>query len=577
MPTIGVKRTLLFEALGQTFTEEAFDELCFEFGLELDEVVTETNDEGKEEVVYKIEIGANRYDLLCLEGLVRALLVFQGKLAAPQYSLTKPAQLQQLILDPSVIPVRPHVIGAVLRGVTFNKARYNSFIDLQDKLHMNLARKRTLASVGTHDLDTIKGPFRYMAKPPTEIKFKPLNQTKEFTSAELMELYSVDSHLKSYVPIIKDSPVHPVIYDSNNVVLSLPPIINSEHSKISLNTKNILFEVTATDLTKAGIVLDTLVTMFSQYCDEPFTVEPVQTLLPGGETLTYPKLSYRTETINLTKVNKSIGIDLTAEKISSLLTKMCLPATVKGDVLSVSIPPTRADVLHPIDIFEDVAIAHGYNNIVKTIPKTLTVAKQLPINKLTDQLREATAQAGFTEALTFSLCSRDDVASKMRKDIKNIPAVHIANPKTLEFQVARTSLLPGLLKTVQANRKMPLPLKLFEISDVVLKDVGTEVGARNERHMSAVYYNKSPGFEIIHGLLDRLMQLLEVPPVQDKSAGGYYLRQGEDPTYFPGRAAEIVAYGQVVGSLGVVHPDVVTAFDLNLPCSAIEINLEPFL
>jgi len=357
----------------------------------------------------------------------------------------------------------------------------------------------------------------------------------------------------------------------------LPPIINSEHSKITLRTKNIFFEVTATDLTKAGIVLDTLVTMFSQYCEKPFTVEPVQTILPGGETLIYPKLNYRSESINPMKVNKSIGIDLTAEKISTLLTKMCLPTEVKGDVLSVAIPPTRADVLHPVDIYEDVAIAHGYNNITKTIPNTLTVAKQLPINKLTDQLREATAQAGFTEALTFSLCSRDDVATKMRKEIKNIPAVHISNPKTLEFQVARTSLLPGLLKTVQANRKMPLPLKLFEISDVVLKDLGTEVGARNERHACAVYYNKSPGFEIIHGLLDRLMQLLEVPTVQSGSSDGYFLRQGEDPTFFPGRAADIVAYGQVVGSLGVLHPDVVTGFDLNLPCSAIEINLEPFL
>ena len=214
---------------------------------------------------------------------MRALLVFQGKLSAPVYSLSKPAQgqVQQLILDPSVTSVRPHVIGAVLRGVTFNKARYNSFIDLQDKLHQNLARKRTLASVGTHDLDTIKGPFRYMAKTPKDIKFVPLNQTKEFTSAELMDLYSTDSHLKPYLPIIKDSPVYPVIYDSNDVVLSLPPIINGEHSKITLNTKNILFEVTAVDLTKASIVLDTLVTMFSQYCDTPFTVEPVQTILPG--------------------------------------------------------------------------------------------------------------------------------------------------------------------------------------------------------------------------------------------------------------------------------------------------------
>ena len=222
-----------------------------------------------------------RYDLLCLEGIVRTLLVFQGKLEAPKYSLIPASQPQKLILDKSVLSLRPHIIGAVLRGVTYNKMRYDSFIDLQDKLHQNLARKRTLASVGTHDLDTIQGPFRYMAKSPGDIKFVPLSQTKEYTSAQLMELYSTDSHLKSYLPIIKDSPVYPVIYDANNVVLSLPPIINGEHSKITLNTKNIFFEVTATDLTKASIVLDTLVTMFSQYCDKPFTVEPVITELPS--------------------------------------------------------------------------------------------------------------------------------------------------------------------------------------------------------------------------------------------------------------------------------------------------------
>jgi phenylalanyl-tRNA synthetase beta chain len=163
----------------------------------------------------------------------------------------------------------------------------------------------------------------------------------------------------------------------------------------------------------------------------------------------------------------------------------------------------------------------------------------------------------------------------MRRKIEEVPAVHIANPKTVEFQVARTSLLPGLLKTLQANRKMPLPLKLFEISDVVVKDAGSEVGARNERHLAAVFYNMSPGFEIIHGLLDRVMQLLEVPNAEDSS--GYQLRQGSDPALFPGRAADVVAYGQVVGSLGVVHPEVITAFELTLPCSAIEINIEPFL
>ena len=145
------------------------------------------------------------------------------------------------------------------------------------------------------------------------------------------------------------------------------------------------------------------------------------------------------------------------------------------------------------------------------------------------------------------------------------------------LQVARTTLLSGLLKTAQANRKMPLPMKLFEVSDVVLKDGTSEVGARNERRLAAVYYNKSPGFEIIHGLLDRVMQLLEVPLSLNQDSHGYYLREGRDGAYFPGRAAEVVAWGQVVGTMGVLHPEVITGFDLNLPAAALEINIEPFL
>ena len=145
-------------------------------------------------------------------------------------------------------------------------------------------------------------------------------------------------------------------------------------------------------------------------------------------------------------------------------------------------------------------------------------------------------------------------------------------------QIVRTSLLPGLLKTIQANKNLPLPLKVFEISDIVLKDASKDVGARNQRWMCAVNYNKTPGFETVHGLMDRVMQLLEVPSVQaEKNAKGYYIRGADDDTYFPGRCAEIVAYGMVVGRVGVLHPDTITKFDLSLPCAALEINIEPFL
>jgi len=580
MPTIGVNRDELMRCLGVEYSETEFDELCFEFGLELDEVVKEDNGD----VTYKIEVGANRYDLLCLEGLVRNLLIFQNKMKVPRYKSVMPAagKGQKLMIDASTAVIRPHCLLAVLRNVRFNKARYDSFIDLQDKLHQNLARKRTLVAIGTHDLDKIKGPFRYEAKPPKDIKFVPLNQVKEYTAEQLMELYSSDSHLKQYLGIIRDSPVYPVIYDSEGTVLSMPPIINGEKSKITLDTRNVLVEMTATDLTKAKVVMDTLVTMFAQYCeDEPFVVESGEVKTPEGKVLNYPTLQYRKEVVEKDKVNSLVGVDLSADKIADLLSKMSLPSkALDGNRVEVEVGPTRHDILHPCDIMEDVAIAYGYNNIVKTMPKSMTIATQQPMNKLTDLLRTSLSQSGFTEALTFSLCSRDDISSRLRlkPDDALADAVHISNPKTLEFQVARTTLLPGLLKTAQANRKMPLPLRLFEISDVVLRDATKDVGAKNQRNLAALNYDKSPRFEVIHGLLDRLMQLLEVPPASAPGApDGYFLRGCDDDTFFPGRCAEIVACGMPVGRLGVLHPETVTKFDLTLPCAAMEINLEPFL
>ncbi|XP_073530712.1 phenylalanine--tRNA ligase beta subunit isoform X1 [Phyllobates terribilis] len=589
MPTVSVKRDLLYQALGRTYTDEEFDELCFEFGLELDEITSEREILSKEKgdgkldgasdiILFKIDVPANRYDLLCLEGLVRGLQVFKERIDAPRYKRITPAdsQLQRLFITEETAAVRPFAVAAVLRNITFTQERYENFIDLQEKLHQNICRRRTLVAIGTHDLDTITGPFIYTAKPPSNIKFRPLNQSKEYTAAELMELYRTDSHLKHFLHIIEDKLVYPVIYDSNGVLLSMPPIINGDHTKISLTTHNVFIECTATDLTKAKIVLDIMVTMFSEYCSQPFTAEAAEVIYPDGKSYFYPELAYRTETLTAEKINSKIGIRETPDKLAKLLTRMCLKSRVLEDgvQLEIEVPPTRADIIHACDIVEDAAVAYGYNNIQMTIPKTYTIANQLSLNKLTELLRQDLAAAGFTEALTFALCSVDDIADKLGIPVSATNAAHIANPKTAEFQVARTSLLPGLLKTIAANRKMPLPLKLFEISDVVTKDNSKDVGARNHRHLCAVYYNKNPGFEVIHGLLDRIMQLLAVCPGTES---GYRIKDAEDPAFFPGRCAEILADDKTIGKLGVLHPDVITKFDLTLPCSALEINVEPFL
>merc|ERR1719305_1158176 len=151
----------------------------------------------------------------------------------------KPTPKMKMTVKASTAQIRPYVVCAVLRGLNLTEDSYQSLIDLQDKLHQNICRRRTLVAIGTHDLDTLEGPFTYEALPPKDINFVPLKETKSVDGNGLMDLLSNHLQLKQYLPIIRDSPVYPVIYDKNRTVLSLPPIINGEHSKIKMETKNV--------------------------------------------------------------------------------------------------------------------------------------------------------------------------------------------------------------------------------------------------------------------------------------------------------------------------------------------------
>mmetsp|Transcript_24559 Transcript_24559/g.36032 ORF Transcript_24559/g.36032 Transcript_24559/m.36032 type:complete len:638 (-) Transcript_24559:327-2240(-) len=637
MPTLAVNRDDLFKHLGKTYTDVSFDELCFEFGVELDEITSEREEAVKsstvklskselaalsDAVIYKIDVPANRYDLLCMEGLVRAIKIFLGDIEGnPSYGLVLEGdkEEEQMKVLPATKLIRPFAVCAILRDVSFDQERYQSFLDLQDQLHRNLCRNRTLVAIGTHDLDSIEGPFVYNAEKPEDIKFVPLTHDEELNAKDLLEVYATDpacKHLKPYVSIIEDSPVYPVIRDANGVVLSLPPLINGAHSKITLDTKNVFIECTATDLTKANIVLDTVVTMFSEHAAKPFTAEPVEVLFQNeeGEVVNEyvtPELKTRKEYAGVEFVNSLIGIHVTGDKMVELCEKVQLgPARLleDGKTLEVTIPPTRSDILHAVDVAEDIGIAFGYNNIVKKVPATCTVGGEQPLNTLTDLLREEISRAGYTEVLTHGLSSIHDNFTALNRPIT--PAVSLLNPANIEYQVVRTTLLPGLLKTLQHNKSASFTkgFKLFEISDVVLPDDNhvvceSVVGAKNSRRVCAVYAGPTSGFEIIHGLVDRIMTLCEVAPVEayvKNSAKGdeekfrvardgwYYTisemkQDGDDAaTYFPGRCAEILLdrpQGEQIriGSFGILHPKVLKNFDIQYPASSIELHLEEIL
>ncbi|TYK28376.1 putative phenylalanine--tRNA ligase beta subunit isoform X2 [Cucumis melo var. makuwa] len=566
MPTVSVGRDLLFAAIGRSYSElpfslchEEFEELCFRFGIELDDVTTEKaiirkekhleeEADEDEEVIYKIEVPANRYDLLCLEGLAQALRIFNEQEDTPRYTLANISKesMHKMHVKPETSMIRPFIVCAVLRDMTFDEAIYDSFIDLQEKLHQNICRRRSLVAIGTHDLDTLEGPFTYEALPPTAINFVPLKQTKNFRADDLMEFYKSDLKLRKYVPIIEKSPVYPILYDRNRTVLSLPPIINSAHSAITLKTKNVFIECTATDLTKANIVLNTMVTMFSTLCKKKFEIEPVEVIYPDGRSCIYPEISLYNMEVSLSYINKCIGVSLETEEVISLLNRMQLHAeqSASGDKssLTISVPPTRSDVLHPCDVMEDVAIAYGYNNIPKSKPASL---QPLTLNEFSDLIRGEIAMSGFTEVLTWILCSYKENFAMLKREDDKSTAVVIGNPRSTDFEVVRTSLMPGLLKIVGHNKDHPKPIKIFEVGDVSLLDDSKDVGARNHRYLAALYCGANSGFE--------------------------------NPEFLTGRQAHIIYKGKKIGTFGIVHPEVLENFDIPDPCSLVEVNMESFL
>lgn len=264
--------------------------------------------------------------------------------------------------------------------------------------------------------------------------------------------------------------------------------------------------------------------MFSEHCAQPFTVEPVdvvyedaqgQPLHPSPETT--PLLSTRRCSAGMKDVQGLVGKALDPELVCQLCTKMQLgPATydAANDAVSVTVPPTRSDVLHAVDVIEDVAIAYGYNNLPVRVPATLTVGGALPLNAFADRLRDEVARAGYLEVLTHGLCSRAENFGKLRRP--EAPAVALANPANEEYEIVRTTLLPGLLKVLQHNRAATVKdgLRFFEVSDVVLRDEGADVGARNVRRLAASHTAMAAGFEAVHGLVDRVMLLVQVGPTE---------------------------------------------------------------
>ena len=589
MPTVTVNREALFKAIGREFTDEEFDDLCFEFGIELDEVTSEQkmfeNEQQKSgshlsnETLYKIEVAANRYDLLCLEGLALALSVFLEKKKMPVFKPLNvlPESERQLIVEESLKEIRPFGLSAILRGINFTNDTLKGFMELQDKLHNNICRGRKLVSMGTHDLDTIKGPFL----PKKEINFVPLNRTESVDGDGLMRILKDDPKLSKYLYLLEGFDKYPVMMDSNNVIMSLPPIINSQHTKMTLDTHNVFIDITGLDFTKCEIVLNTLVAMFSVYCKDQFTIEEVKVVdkLNNTENF-YPNLKPRIFKADIEYLRTISGIhDIIPEEILKCLKKMELDGKILNEKeIEVSAPITRSDILHQCDIAEDLAIAYGYNNIPKVITPTNCYGRQQPYNKLADMFRHEMAMGGYVEFLTMALLSEKDLYANMLKKPDDLSA-KIFYSSCKEFEYMRSSLIPGILKSVEANKANQLPYRIFEISDVVLIDKDNEVGASNRRKLCFAYTNTISSMEIVQGMVDLLMKKIGLVFKEENDVKKrYVIKPSNDPTFFEDRQAEIFIQDNIkVGIYGIIHPKVLKNFNIKNPVTLCDIDLQTIM
>ena len=275
-------------------------------------------------------------------------------------------------------------------------------------------------------------------------------------------------------------------------------------------------------------------------------------------------------TVEVKYLNSLLGLELDVEKIVTLAAKCGFThKSSNEEEIKVSIPVTRYDIMHPCDVVEDIGVVYGFNNIPRILPPTNTIGRQLEINKFTELMRHELAQAGYYESLTFGLISLKETYEMLRKPQDLTECVTVANPKTLEFEMVRTSLIPGLLKTLNSNKKERVPQMLFEVSDVCFRDETTETGARNQRNLALVFLSSTTGFESVHGTLDLLMTKCNIVHGKD-----YALSPSKNPMFFESHCADINYKGTTVGHMGTLHPEVLTNFDLKYKVCTLELNLE---
>jgi len=492
------------------------------------------------------DIFPSRPDMYSVEGIARSLRGFLGvEVGLPRFE-AKPSGIEFLV-DRTVEDVRPYAVGGIVRGVELTDESVASLVDLQEKLHLTLGRRRRKVAIGIHDLEKVTPPFTYKAVLQSAIRFIPLGRAEEMDLASILERHEKG---QEYGPILAGKSHYPVILDAHGVVLSFPPVINGIVTQLTPDTRNLFIDVTGTDLPAIRSALTILCTALAERGAHIETVETVY----HDRRLTTPDLETKIRIVDVERAAHLLGVPIRPEDAVQLLRRMRYDAHAQGAKIAVEVPAYRADILHEWDVYEDLAIAYGYDKFPRTLPSRQTIGEPERLATFSEALRDLMIGYGYVEVVSLSMTSP-------KEPLEAPPRVSILNPISEDFSVVRSSLFGSLLGILRLNKHRELPQQVFEVGDVVIDGVNVpRIGAASIHPKASFTEMKS----LVQGLLRDLGKSCEIDAY-------------EDGNFIHGRCAAIRVDGARVGVFGEIHPKVIEAYELSQPIAAFELDVSPLL
>lgn len=529
--------------------------------------------EGVDDGTIRIEYNPNRPDFSSEYGIVRSLRgIMEIEVGIPKFKLSQKSQYI-VNVDPMVDQVRPYIVALVAKNGILDDLMIKQLIGMQEDLHNGIGRRRKKASIGIHNLDLINFPVSYSIVEKDDFSFIPIDKTSSNTIRQILD---ESESGKKYGHIINHGNKYPLIIDTKENVISFPPIINGLLTKIDKETSNLFVEVTANS---QRIANDTLAIVAITLHDMGFELQTVSIRYNGDsdKNLITPKMDPRLIDIEIDYINKTIGLDLDANKIIKCLEKARFQAWAKEDnekIICCMVPRYRIDVVNPIDLVEEVLIGYGIYNLTPALVPTTLVGQQNSLSLYLNVIRQTLIGMGLLEIVNFDLISRKiqnmailTTETDNNNDYNRNNILTVEETKSIEHEILRSSLIPSLLYCLSHNVHEEYPQKLFEIGKVFQPN--NSHGINEYWCTGVVLAHNGANFTAIKAAVQTLLgtsfgKVISTKPFTNSA-------------FINGRCGVILLDDKPIGMMGEISPVVIENFRIRMPVSCFEINFSKIL